>query len=385
MSVAPPTGARAFRVALAGAPYWTVVDERYAVVEVADAFLRDLRVGRARAESTTRLYAGEVALFLRWCDEHGRSLEEGLRQLGRFLLWLRTAPIERAGRGHGAPRGPARINHVLSVIRELARHAADRGTISGEVLGALYQLPLPEQPGERGPWGAPARPVHRVRARRRGHPRLASVEEWEALLGAARSWRDRFLLGLLWYSGMRVGEALGLRRSDLHLAPSSLALGCDLEGPHLHVEPRSNPNGAAAKGGPRSVPAHRYVVALYDRYLEEREACHEADGCDFVFVNLFARPLGAPMRLDTVNALFHALSRRAGLERAVTPHMLRHAAGTALAEQGTAAEVIAELLGHADLRSTQIYLHASEGRKREAVERLAGLRRPTLPAPGRGR
>jgi integrase len=58
------------------------------------------------------------------------------------------------------------------------------------------------------------------------------------------------------------------------------------------------------------------------------------DGCDFVLVNPFGRPLGAPMRPKTVSDLFPRLSRRAGLERPVTLHMLRHAAGTALAEQG---------------------------------------------------
>ena len=47
---------------------------------------------------------------------------------------------------------------------------------------------------------------------------------------AAISWRDRFLLVLLWYTGLRIGEALGLRRSDLHLVEHSTSLGCDIEG-----------------------------------------------------------------------------------------------------------------------------------------------------------
>jgi site-specific recombinase XerD len=67
----------------------------------------------------------------------------------------------------------------------------------------------------------------------------------------------------------------------------------------------------------------------YDLYLDERERCRPAADCDFVLVNLFAAPLGAPMRYSRVRQLFAALSRRAGLSRAVTPHMLRHAAGSA--------------------------------------------------------
>ena len=67
--------------------------------------------------------------------------------------------------------------------------------------------------------------------------------------GPDRSWRDRFLLVLLWFCGLRVGEALGLCRSDLHLVPAAAALGCAVPGPHLYVVGRDNPNRARAKSG----------------------------------------------------------------------------------------------------------------------------------------
>ena len=67
-------GLRAFVVVLpSGARYWTVLDEELQVVGVADAFLRHVRFGRGRAESTTRSYAMSIALFLRWCARGGRS------------------------------------------------------------------------------------------------------------------------------------------------------------------------------------------------------------------------------------------------------------------------------------------------------------------------
>ena len=69
---------RSFRVELPdGRAYWTVVDEAYLKVDIADRFLFDLRFGRDRAESTTRAYAGELAGFLSWCRRSGRSLEDG--------------------------------------------------------------------------------------------------------------------------------------------------------------------------------------------------------------------------------------------------------------------------------------------------------------------
>ena len=92
-----------------------------------------------------------------------------------------------------------------------------------------------------------------------------------------------------------------------------------------------------------------------------------------MFVNLFGEPLGAPMRYSRVAQLFSSLSSRAGLGRPVTPHMLRHAAGSALMEAG-GLDVTQALLGHASITSTQIYLHPTRERQRAAVDRVAALR-----------
>jgi integrase/recombinase XerD len=352
------------------------VDGLYARVEVADRFLFDLRFGRDRAESTSRVYAGELARFLGWCARSGRSLEGGARDLSRFVLLLRTTPTARPGAGQGRPPGPGRINHVLAVVREFFKHAVAARVVDGEVLAALYEVAddrhLPaELRDDTGGLRYRARPRHRLRESHLARPDAASAEEWEALLVAASSWRDRFLLVLLWFSGLRIGEALGLRRSDLHLMGSSTSLGCQLSGPHLHVVRRDNPNGAWAKSrNDRAVPVGPWVLGYYERYLSERLACPAADGCDFVFVNLFHAPLGAPMTASAVRQLFGTLGRRAGLARPIRPHMLRHATGTELAEAGVAIDVVQQLLGHRSITSTQIYVHPSPLRLRDAVDRL---------------
>jgi integrase/recombinase XerD len=72
-----------------GARYWTVLDEELAVVPVADSFLRQVRFGRDGAESTTKAYAGGIALFLRWCARTGRSWEAGA---GSRLAWPAGRP-----------------------------------------------------------------------------------------------------------------------------------------------------------------------------------------------------------------------------------------------------------------------------------------------------
>jgi site-specific recombinase XerC len=199
-------------------------------------------------------------------------------------------------------------------------------------------------------------------------------------LEEATSWRDRFLLVLLWFCGLRIGEVLGLRRADMHFADSSSSLGCSLAGPHLHVIRRdNNPNGASAKSRhERTVPVVSWVLAYYDRYTTERLACPAADGCDFVFVNLFHAPLGQPMTASAVRQGLRSLSRRAGLARSVHPHMLRHSAGSEMADAGAAIDVVQELLGHRSIISTQRYVHPSADRMRravEAVEKVASQRR----------
>ena len=243
---------RSLRVVLpSGEGYWTVVDDEYRVVAAADGFLRDLRFGADRAESTTKLYAGELALFLGWAAGSGRDLQRAARELSRFVL-MRATPITRRGRGYGRPRSAGRINHVLAVVREFSKHRVAPGEMDARAPG-----------------------------------------EMDA----------------------------------------------------------------------------RVLAALY----EERERCPEAAAYDLVLVNLFAEPLGAPMRYSRVAQLFASLSRRAGLARPVTPHMLRHAAGSALTPHG-GLDVAQAVLGHASITSTQIYVHASAERQREAVERLARAR-----------
>jgi integrase/recombinase XerD len=200
----------------------------------------------------------------------------------------------------------------------------------------------------------------------------ASDEEIVSLLGACLSARDRLIVLLLSRAGLRRGEASGLRRSDLHLLPDNRMLGCDIEGAHLHVVRRENVNGAWAKSRHvRAVPLDFLVVQAADDYKVERQRCPAARDCDFLLVNLFRPPLGAPVTPEAVGELFTALSARAGLARAVTPHRCRHAFGSNLAEAGALLDEIQGLLGHASPSSSTVYIHPSAARLRDAVERVA--------------
>lgn len=234
---------------------------------------------------------------------------------------------------------------------------------------------LPEAArGEEGRMAWRLRARHRLVEEQRPVDR-ASDADIVALLYACRSARDRLLVLLLARAGLRRGEACGLRRSDVHLLADSRMLGCGVERAHVHVVRRANPNGAWAKSRrQRVVPLDFLVVQAFDDYEFEPLGVPAAAESDFVLVNLFRPPVGAPMRPDAVNELLAACSRRAGLERIVRPHQLRHAFGSNLADAGAGLDEIASLLGHASVTSSQVYLHPDPARLRDAMERVAGPR-----------
>jgi integrase len=374
-----------------GVRYWTVLDEELAVVGAADAFLRQVRFGRDNAELTTKSYAGGIALFLRWCGRTGRDWRVAAADLGLFITWLRHAPRQVSGvdadggaevlvgPGREPVRGARRVNVVLTAVRGFLAHAVSLGTAPGQVLGQLYELAdardLPvEARGEDGGLSWRLRARHRLHEPQRAVDR-ASDEEIVALLGACRSARDRLIVLLLARAGLRRGEVAGLRREDVHFLVDSAVLGCPVEGSHLHVARRDNVNGAWAKSRrSRVVPVDFLVVEAYDQYVFERAGVQPAAGSDFVLVNLFREPVGAPMAPDAVSARIAALACRAGLGRPVRAHQLRHAFGSNLADAGGGIDEIAELLGHASMSSSAVYLHPDRSRLRDAVERVASPR-----------
>lgn len=391
---------RPFVVALpSGVRYWTVLDDDLVRVAEADAFLRHLRLGRDCSELTTRSYAGGVALFLGWCSSRGKHWHVGVEQLGLFITWLRHAPrpqggvdpdgfggeesaVVLAGPGRPPVRGARRINAVLTAVRGFVVHAVTSGDAPGTLLPLIYELAddrdLPEQ--ARGEDRAMA---WRMRARHRLHEPDAGVDrasdgEIVALVAACRSARDRLIVLLMARAGLRRGELCGLRRSDVHLLADSSVLGCVVPRAHVHVLRRENSNGAWAKSRrARAVPVDSLLVQAFDAYVFERLGVAAATEGDFVLVNLFRPPVGAPMPPDAINELLTAAGRRAGLHRRITPHQLRHAFGSNLADAGGTLDEIAALLGHKSVTSSQVYLHPDPARLRAAVERVPTPRTQT--------
>ena len=221
-----------------------------------------------------------------------------------------------AGPGAAAVRCPSRINGVLAAVRGMVMHAVATGEGPASLVAMLYEIAddrdLPaEARGEDSRLGWRMRARHRLREPETMVGR-ASDEQIVALLSACRLARDRLIVLLMARAGLRRGELCGLRRSD-HLLVDSRRLGCEVARAHLHVVRREdNPNGAWAKSRrQRLVPLDFLVVQAFDTYEFERMRVPGAAGGDFVIVNLFRSPIGAPMRPDAIGELMAAASRRA--------------------------------------------------------------------------
>jgi integrase/recombinase XerD len=369
---------KAFWFSTDAGAYWSVVDDEcYQVVELADRFLQYMRFGRGRAESTTRKYAEAIALYHNFC--FARSASWANPDMAAFQMWLRVAPSPRhphaarrvwSGPGYPRVRGDNHINLITYAVCEMFKFAAAEGMWDETKLRLLFELLTVQSHGVADRRHQASRKVvvrrrHRLKTRP-GHRRDAPVDAVKDILAECLNARDVLFIAMLATTGLRRGEALGLRLSDLHFLPNSALLGCDVEGAHLHIVPRTNSNHARVKNAKRRVvPVPAGLVGLYDRYRADRDACRQARESDYVFVNLYRAPLGEPMKLHAANELLSRLSRRTG--HRLSPHMLRHTFGTNAA-QAVSVDVVAELLGHANLQSTQTYLHPNADRQREAIE-----------------
>jgi integrase len=344
---------------LDGSELWVVLDPGLVMHREASDFLRALQ-GAGRSPNTVRVYAGRVASFLGWCASQGVEWSSiSLAALARFKHFVEATP----GRG-GRLRSGATVNATLTAVCEFLRFCARTGLIEAAVAERLSEprwlrfTPPGFDAGESGQFRTVRARALKARTQV-SFPEALTGEQVGAVLACCRRPREQFMVILLLDTGVRIGEALGLRRADMHLLPDSRGLGCTVVGAHVHVRHRVNPNGALAKSRfPRIVPASDAVLASDADCRYERVEILGEDACDMVFVNLYHEPLGAPMTYRAAKRLFERLARDCGF--AVRPHMFRHTAATGWVRAGTDLDVVRALLGHASLASTTVYLNPRE-------------------------
>ncbi len=266
------------------------------------------------------------------------------RDLRRYVGHLR-------GRGVDEPDKVTEpdVLAFLAVLREgdadhppLAATSAARAVVA---VRGLHRFLLRE-----GLTGAdPARSVRPPSAPKR-LPKAITVEEVEALLAAAgadetpRAVRDRALLELLYGSGARISEAVGLDVDDLDVDSASVRL-----------------LGKGSKE--RVVPVGSYARAAVSAYLVRGRPTLAAAGQGSPALFLNAR--GGRLSRQSAWTVLRAAAERAGITKAISPHTLRHSFATHLLDGGADVRVVQELLGHASVTTTQVYTLVTVERLRE--------------------
>jgi integrase/recombinase XerD len=261
-----------------GLAYWTVLSgTMLETVGPVDHYLRHLRFGRGRAESTTKTYAGHLKRLEQWCRTLDLSWEDAARELPGHLIERRLAVRAAPGRGQGRGPSEAALGPALAAIHGFYRHAADVDDVGREGLPVLFEVAEVRVPGPDERRWPVLRPRLRVDARP-GYPAYlgpvaATPEEFAVLVSYAATARDACMVGFLGGLGLRAGQVAALRREDVHLAPpGSRVAGCAfVHGPHLHVIRRDgHPRGAISKSrAPNLLPVPAPLVMLYAGWLHE--------------------------------------------------------------------------------------------------------------------
>ena len=185
-------------------------------------------------------------------------------------------------------------------------------------------------------------------------PKFLSVQEVDELLeqpnlGTLEGYRDKTMLETLYATGMRVSELVSVPVENV-----------DLKMQYLIVM------GKGSKE--RMLPLGRTALKYLERYLSvvRPQLLHnKPDSCKELFVTSW----GGPLTRQRVNELLEGYAQSAGITKRVTPHMLRHSFATHLLNNGTDLRVVQELLGHADISTTQIYTHLDIARLREVYDK----------------
>jgi integrase/recombinase XerD len=353
-----------------GAVSFTVVDEAFTPVEPAEAYLAHL-VAIERSPNTVRAYASSLKLFFEYLESREIAFDAvQLDDIGRFVSALR-APAEGVIviDASLSRRAESTVNRHLAAVFGLYHFHARHGVKVAEELigwrsgGRGSYKPFLDQVGGRAR-RAPQRPV-RLRVSRR-LPKTLAIEEIAVLLDACDHLRDRFLLTLLAETGMRVGQALGLRHEDFVSREKT-----------VRIVPRTdNANGARAKcRDVAEIPVSTGLVRAYSEYLFAEYGDLDSD---YVFVNLFASPHSRPMRYSAVSGLVNRLRARTGIE--FNLHMLRHSRATSMIRAGVPIEVVSKLLTHASVATTsRTYDHLGVEDFRAELER-AGMAESLRPA-----
>jgi integrase/recombinase XerD len=351
-----------------GPTSFTVVDASGLPIEVIDGYLGYL-TARNSSPNTVRAYAYDLRDFWVFLSQRGQAhYDVGLEDLAAWMAWVRVPAPFRASNIIPISVEPrladSTVARKLSAVVAFYEYIGLHDDRVAPLLSRLRQ----GRPRGSGPYQAF---LSHIGTQRSGSsrtitvkvpkrcPKVLSPRQVQDVMNACSNRRDRLFFATLWESGLRASEALGLRIDDL-----------DERGGSIRVTPRTNLNGARVKGSKeRVIPVGTRFVRLAIDYLT---LDYGAVNSDYLFVNLYGGAIGAPWTYVSVDDLVRRIRKRVGFF--FTPHMFRHTYSNRLLQAGARIEIVAELLGHADIQTTRsIYGHLGVADLRAELDRVGWL------------
>jgi integrase/recombinase XerD len=344
---------------------WTVLGDDLVPVEPVERYLAYL-TAIDRSPNTVKAYAHDLKDWMSYLAGGGLDWRTvTLEEVAGFIGWLRLPPVARDGQVVALPSVThhcvaSSVNRKLATVTSFYEFHARRGVDVARLLvsaqrgrqrfAATSYKPFLHHVSKSKPQRSRTLKLKTTRAR----PALLAAREVQKILDACEHLRDRLLFAMLLDTGVRIGEALGLRHEDVAVPERQLT-----------VMPRPNDNRARAKAGiSRSIPASAELMRLYADYLNGEYGALDSD---YVFVNLWAGRHGHPLGYAAVYDLVLRLRRRTGID--FHPHQFRHTYATWLLRRGVGMESVKHLLGHASITTTiDTYGHLTVEDARRTLE-----------------
>ncbi|CAB4755621.1 unannotated protein [freshwater metagenome] len=286
-------------------------------------YLDHLVVERGVAANTLSSYRRDLRRYLGWLAEQGIEDLAGIDEpvVTGFLVRLRE------GDGEHPPLSSTSAARTVVAVRGFHRFAVADGLVGHDPAAGVR----PPQPAKRLPKALPLSDVE-------------AILEAAGSPGTVLALRDRALLEVLYGTGARISEAVGLDVDDLDVDPATGQGTVLLRG----------------KGGKqRLVPVGSYALEAVDAYLvrgrSELAAAGSSGSTGGRAGALFLNARGGRLSRQSAWTVLTRAAERAGITREVSPHTLRHSFATHLLDGGADVRVVQELLGHASVTTTQVY------------------------------
>ena len=345
----------------AGRKSWIVIDDDYRPIRPVSAYLRFLG-NLDRSPYTIRCRAFHLKEYWCYLTQKGLAWEfVTLEQLAEYISWLKVSGSKSHSQTPDqSVRTASTINVMLSTLYSFYEFHQKNSGIQG-IDGYTQQLMRkicfrPLLSGINRPRQETSTRLLKLKEPK-SFPGCLSCSDVKRLIDACHLHRDQFLISLFYESGIRLGEALGLRHSDIHSSGQN----------EIAICPRvDNINGARAKNlRSRTVHVSKALLQLYSTYLVE-EYPDQVD-CDYVFVNVKREPIGMPLKPQAVYDLFSRLKQTTGI--AATPHLFRHTHATELIRDDWDMSHVQKRLGHASVQTTvNTYVHLTDRDLKQAYQ-----------------